>query len=236
MTAGASATLFHPFDAGDLAMPPAGEPVLFLGARPGFHLPRGFDARLVAVQGFRPDFLALKGQGVDVTPEPEGSDFSHALVLAGRHRGQNEGWIGQAWQRVRANGLIIVAGAKEDGIDSLRKRVDQAAGIEGSLSKYHGIAFWLRKTKGAAAPFAPADQVIVDGRFATAPGMFSHERIDQGSRLLAEHLPANLSGAAADFCAGWGYLSAELLAGNPAIVSIELYEADYASLDRKSVV
>ena len=39
--------------------------------------------------------------------------------------------------------------------------------------------------------------------------MFSHGRIDPGSRLLAEALPADLSGKVADFCAGWGYLSAE---------------------------
>ena len=44
----------------------------------------------------------------------------------------------------------------------------------------------------------------------TAPGMFSHDRIDPGSRLLAENLPASCRGAAADFGAGWGYLAAAL--------------------------
>ncbi len=43
--------------------------------------------------------------------------------------------------------------------------------------------------------------------------MFSHDRIDAGSRLLAECLPETAKGVAADFGAGWGYLAAQLADG-----------------------
>ena len=57
--------------------------------------------------------------------------------------------------------------------------------------------------------------MLVDGRFRTAPGMFSHDRIDAGSRLLAECLPETAKGAAADFGAGWGYLVGACLRKGP---------------------
>jgi hypothetical protein len=40
--------------------------------------------------------------------------------------------------------------------------------------------------------------------------MFSHDRIDAGSELLASRLPNDFKGDVADFGAGWGYLSVEL--------------------------
>ena len=58
--------------------------------------------------------------------------------------------------------------------------------------------------------------------------MFSHDRIDAGSRLLAECLPETAKGAAADFGAGWGYLvGACLRKGRKGLKAIDLYEADY---------
>jgi 16S rRNA (guanine1207-N2)-methyltransferase len=71
----------------------------------------------------------------------------------------------------------------------------------------------------------------VDGRFHTAPGMFSHDRVDGGSRLLAENLPTDLAGRVADFCAGWGFLAHEVAARFPRVASLHLYEADFASLE-----
>ena len=77
------------------------------------------------VQGFRPYFRALQASGLAVTPKAEGAGFDAALVLAGRHRGQNEMRIAEAFERVAPGGLIVVAGGKDDGIASLRKRIDE---------------------------------------------------------------------------------------------------------------
>ena len=223
------AALFHPFVTGALDLPAAGSRALFLGAEPGFRLPQGFDAQLTLVQGFRPHFLKLAAAGHTVVPESEGSSYDMALVLVGRHRGLNEARLADAWERVRPGGLIVACGGKADGIDSLRKRTAALHDIDGSLSKHHGIVFWLTRS-AADNPFPRGRETLIDGRFHAAPGMFSHDRVDPGSRLLADSLPANPGGAIADFCAGWGYLSAELLAHNDGVASLDLYEADFASL------
>ncbi|PSJ49974.1 class I SAM-dependent methyltransferase [Kumtagia ephedrae] len=228
-------TLLHPFEADAIPVPGNGQRVLFLGAEPGFRPPSDFSTDIVAIQGFRPLHLALQREGRTVHPAPEGSDFDAALVLAGRHRGENELRIAEAITRTKPGGLIVVAGSKDDGIASLRKRMDGLAAIDDHLSKYHGVAFWFRRTEAAANAAsvlrAANPPTLVEGRFRTAPGMFSHDRIDPASKLLAESLPDNLSGHVADFCAGWGYLAAEVAARCARAKSIDLYEADFASLE-----
>jgi 16S rRNA (guanine1207-N2)-methyltransferase len=225
-------TLFYPFENGALVAP-AHERFLFLGAEPGYRPPEGFGAELNLVQGFRPHFRTLEAAGKSVSPLPEGTGYDGALILAGRHRGENEDWIADAMERVVPGGLILVAGSNDDGIGSLRKRMAKLGGIEDSIPKYHGVAFWQRRPDDAAALIAALrpKPTLVDGRFNTAPGMFSHDRIDAGSLLLAECLPGSAKGAAADFCAGWGYLSAMLAERTAGIETIDLYEADYRSLE-----
>lgn len=227
-------TLFHPFETGALDAPAAGSHALFLGAEPGFRLPEGFEAELHCVQGFRPHFRALQSAGRNVAPRAEGDGYAMALVLAGRHRGQNEVWIAEALERVAPGGAILVAGGKEDGIASLRKRIDGLVPLVDALPKYHGIAFWLRRPEGteAAAKLRTGNPpALVENRFHTAPGMFSFDRIDAGSRLLAENLPDGISGHVADFCAGWGFLAAGISDRFPDIKSLDLYEADFEALE-----
>ena len=227
-------TLFHPFETGVLD-PPASGRVLFLGAESGFRLPDGLSADLQLVQGFRPCFLALEKAGWAVAPIPEGGDYDAALVLAGRHRLRNEVWVAEALRRTRPDGLIVVAGSKADGIASLKKHVAGLLPIEDSLSKFHGQVFWLRRLNDVEAGLrtlaATAAPALIEARFRTAPGSFSHDRVDAGSRLLADCLPADAQGLAADFCAGWGYLSVTLAERSPALAGIDLYEADYESLE-----
>lgn len=235
MSLDAMKTLFHPFETGALGQPEAGASVLFLGAEPGFRLPDGFTASILAVQGFRPAFLKLRREGRTIVPLAEGGDYDTALVLCGRHRGENEAWIAEALERTRIGAPILIAGGKDEGIVSLRNRLSEFIDIDGSVPKYHGVAFWFSRptdmTTVVEALRAGSQPGLVEGRFHTAPGMFSHDRIDAGSRLLAESLPDKLKGKVADFCAGWGYLSAEIAARYPGLKGLDLYEADFASLE-----
>jgi 16S rRNA (guanine1207-N2)-methyltransferase len=227
-------TLFHPFEAEAVSLPRKGERVLFLGAEPGFRLPEGFDAGLHLVQGFRPHFRALQAAGFLVTPQVEGVGFDAALVLAGRHRGRNELRIAEAMERVAPGGLIVVAGGKDDGIASLRKRIDEFVPLDGHLPKHHGIALWFHRpadTEAAAALRAANPGLVVEGRFHTAPGMFSFDKVDAGSKLLVENLPGDLRGNIADFCAGWGYVAAEVAARSAGLSGLDLYEAEFDALE-----
>ena len=222
-------TLLHPLETGTLAPPPVGARVLFLNAPAGFRVPSGWKAELTLVQDSRPVFLSLERGGKPVVPEAGGEGYDVALVLAGRHRGQNELWIAEALERLRAGGLLVAAGGKTEGAASLRKRIAGLAAIDGHASKNHGVVFWMRRDDAAATALREANPALEVEGFATAPGLFSHDRVDAGSKLLAECLPAELKGRAADFGAGWGYLSVELAQRAPGIASIDLFEASFAA-------
>lgn len=229
-------TLFRPFETGDLDWPPAGRRALLLNAPASFRKPDSLAADIVLVNGFKPDFDALARRGHEISATIPNGEHELAFILASRHRGQNEAWIAQALERLRIGGLLVVAGAGADGISSLRKRLTKAGLVEGHQSKNHGEVFWLRRdaaSDGFAARIRQehADRPPVEGRFESAPGMFSHDRVDAGSRLLAGLLPADAQGRAADFCAGWGYLSVMLAERAPRVAAIDLFEADHAALE-----
>ena len=84
----------------------------------------------------------------------------------------------------------------------------------------------------------PQNNYVANGAFWSQPGLFAWDRIDTASALLAQHLPTDFGGAGADLGAGFGYLSRELLAKNPGIASLDLYEADLraVALARRNVV
>ena len=195
MSRAALKTLFHPFESGMLPLPAATSRVLLLGAQPGFRTLAGFDCLWSPVQGFRPDLLALQHEGFDVAPRAKGTRFDAALVLAGRHRGENELDLAEAIERARDGTLIVVAGSNDDGIASLAKRIGKLVNIEGKSPKHHGLAFWFRTSADRSALAAHLRQAntypLVAGRFDTAPGMFSHDRIDPGSKLVSNNVSAS---------------------------------------------
>jgi 16S rRNA (guanine1207-N2)-methyltransferase len=233
MSRDALKTLYHPFAAAILDAPGEGQRYLFLAAEAGQQLPEGFLASVDAVQPLRPLYRALEAAGAPVTPTCEGETYDGALILCGKHRGENENHIAEALRRVREGGLIVVAGGKEDGIQSLRKRIGQL-GFEGDhMPKYHGVAFWFTRPGDIAdaARKLSTSSVRVEGRFNAAPGMFSHDRIDEGSELLASRIPEDFRGHAADFGAGWGYLSVMLAERAPGLKGIDVFEADFNALE-----
>jgi 16S rRNA (guanine1207-N2)-methyltransferase len=209
-------TLFHPFASGTVAAPGEGERVLFLGAEAGFALPDGFTASLSAIQGFRPLHRLLLAQRIDAKPEIEGEDYDAALVLCTKHKGENEANIAAAI-----------------GIQPLRKRMENFNLAVDYMPKYHGVAFWFGRPENAAEIIAALSKgpVRVDGRFHASAGMFSHDRIDAGSELLASRLPTDFTGDVADFGAGWGYLSVEMAKVSRGLGRLDLYEANHAALE-----
>ena len=57
--------------------------------------------------------------------------------------------------------------------------------------------------------------------FTTQPGIFGWDKIDQGSKLLINHISNDLYGHGADFGCGYGFLSDYLLKNNSKIKSFE---------------
>lgn len=233
MSRDAVKTLFHPFAAGMLEAPSEGQRVLFLGAETGAPVIEGFDGEIVAVQNLRPLFRALQAHGTTVTPDLSGEGYDAALILCSKHRGENENRIADALERVVSGGTIVVAGSKEDGIASLRKMLLKLGiGVE-STPKYHGIAVWFKRPDDITSYTSKLKhgEATIQNRFTAMPGMFSHDEVDDGSELLVSRFPADFDGNAADFGAGWGYLSVMLAEKAPKTARIDLFEADWNALE-----
>ena len=179
-------------------------------------------------QSFRPNFLKLEKAGYSVTRELPDQQCNSAIVFAGRNRRINELNIASAWNRTTENGSIIVAGDKNAGIASLRKWVSAKSDITNSISKYHAMVF---EVKRANENWPIPNLICSVEEYKIAEGMFSSDGPDNGSRLLVEEFDNRIKGKVADLGAGWGYLSAELLKRSDNVCELDLFEADYASLD-----
>ncbi|MGY0504839.1 class I SAM-dependent methyltransferase [Luteimonas sp. e5] len=214
--------------------------VLFLRAREGAALhASGLRAGLHCVQPFKPWADALQRAGFAVRPEADDTR-THAQVwlLPPRQREEARALLATALDRCAPGGVVLASVANEEGAKAhegdLRRLV---GGLEGTLSKFHCRVFWARRDEARIdhdllAQWREADAVrpILDGRFHSRPGVFAWNRVDAGSALLAEALPGDLAGRAADLGGGWGWLSAALLAKNPRITALDLYEADHRAL------
>jgi 16S rRNA (guanine1207-N2)-methyltransferase len=214
----ASRALAHAFDSGALAARRA----FFLRAEdPPF-------ADITCEQSSRPDFLKL-GQA---TPRIEGGAWPLGLVLLTKHKEENFANIARAWSLLEPGGTLVCAGANDDGAASLEKQVRKALGLDDTLSKFHCRVFW--STKGDTEPPSYWTgliglQPVGDSSWLSKPGIFSWDRIDDGSALLAQYLPDDFSGHVADFGCGWGFLARRML--QPDVTHIDLIDAEHLALD-----
>lgn len=182
-----------------------------------------------AEQSFRPDFLKLKG----ATPRLEGGSYGQGLVLLTKHKEESFANIARAWALLAPEGTLVCAGANDDGAASLEKHVSKAFGGVETFSKFHSRVFWFAKGERAPPDYwqkLATLQPVGDGSWVSQPGIFSWDRIDDGSALLARHLPPDLSGHVADFGCGWGYLAREVLR-SPAVTALDLIDAEHRALE-----
>jgi 16S rRNA (guanine1207-N2)-methyltransferase len=231
-------TLFLPFAQGLLRWP-AGT-ALFLRARDGWPLrEHAASAGLVCEQSFRPFADALQRSGWQVRDEVEadGNRYPLVLVLPPRQREEARALFARALALAGPGGIVLACQANNEGAKSGEADLKQLAGLGGSLTKHHCRVYWTRPLDGghdaalqARWQALDAPRPILDGRFASRPGIFAWDRIDPASALLAEQFPADLAGQGADLGAGFGYLSAELLRRCPKVAGIDLYEAEARAL------
>lgn len=211
-------------DGGALVLPETGAIAALLPA-PETDLSALPRDRVRVVQPFRPHHDHFAGLGFACTA---GGDAPCAVAILTVPRAKAQARTMVAVANDRATELVVLDGAKTDGIDSLLKEIRKRVSVEGPIAKAHGKIFWFRPDPGAFADWrAPAEQVV-EG-FHTAPGVFSADGIDPASRLLADALPSHVGRHVADLGAGWGYLSARLLADS-GLETLDLVEADHAAL------
>ncbi len=202
-----------------------------IGADRPVPLPDGVNATYVTE--LRPDHDRLVDAAQLVSLDiPEG--LATAVVCLPRNRVQGLGRLAKTLEAVSPGGLVVVDGQKTDGIEPLLRQLKTLLPPEGTLPKAHGKIAWLRRPDTLPPEIAGWAEAAAPKRnpdgFVTAPGMFSAEGVDAGTRTLIDHLPA-ATGRAADLGAGWGALSAALLERSPELESLDLVEADHAALE-----
>ena len=222
---------FLPFENGALELQSATHFISFgFDERP----PLGWETHLDNIVTWRPSHLKLSNAGFACYETiPESKTYDGGFLNISKHKGRNQAQFLDLLKVVKPQGIIIIYGDKNLGIQSMRKWVGKSFDIEGNLSKYHGQCFWF--TRPDIINFddfeeLKAKKASFDNQFTSMPGMFSHGRIDPGSQLLVNLLPDEIKGNVADFGAGWGFLAARLLEKYAKISQLDLYEADFEAL------
>jgi len=219
------------FDLPELA-PNEGENTAVLRARDDTTYRMFTKDHLSLANSFRPTFDRLSAQDFNVSDQIEGS-FSRVLVHITRSKIETLGLIAQAFELCTPGGLVVVDGAKTDGIESALKHCKSLDLKIGALAKSHGKTFWMRRPR-ILPETLDAWRIGLQARqnkdgFWTAPGMFSPTKTDPGSSLLAAHFDTRLKGQIADLGAGWGWLSLQAFSrADP--TGIDLYEAENTAL------
>jgi 16S rRNA (guanine1207-N2)-methyltransferase len=231
-------TLFRPFAEGLLHWPEHG--ALFLRARDGAALRQHATPDLVCEQSFKPDADALTRAGYHVHSLDEVSrkhGYPLVLILPPRQRDEARASLARAVSLTQPGGRVIAALSNNEGARSGEADLEKLVGTVSTLSKHKCRVFWSEPLRDQVNHdllqqwlLLDAARPISDARFVSRPGVFAWDRVDPASALLAQHLPRELAGRAADLGAGFGYLSVELLMRCSGISALDVYEAEARAL------
>lgn len=173
-----------------------------------------------------------------------------AILVPPRGRVQGRAWLAAAASMLRPEGQLFIAGANDEGIQSLIK---DAASLMGSCKvltyrKGSRVAFsrrpaelnspeWLNEPGTQPGTFYQHQITLPDGHpleINSLPGVFSYEHLDTGSALLLNHLPAlidQLPQMADILDVGCGYGILGLAAAHLApYASISMVDIDLAAI------
>jgi 16S rRNA (guanine1207-N2)-methyltransferase len=132
-------------------------------------------------------------------------------------------------------GLILIDGAKEEGIEAVLKALKPHVEVDGVFSKAHGKLIWFRRPDGAGGRRrldrpADGDGGRLRHRARRVLGRCAGSRVrdPRGAGAAAE-------GARCRPWGGWGYLAGEILAEQAEITHLDLIEADHDMLEAARV-
>ena len=141
--------------------------------------------------------------------------------------------IALALRALKPRGRVTVMAPKDKGGSRLRKELEAFGCTVGETAKrHHRICVAVRPAKLTGVEEAIAEgapRLLDDLGLWSQPGVFSWDRIDPGSALLAQLVPP-LSGDGADLGCGVGYLAREVLA-SAKIKSLVLIDSDRRAVE-----
>ncbi len=182
-------------------------------------------------QHMRDIALKLSRQNIPSAPELAGHVFDIILILGSKQRQQTMGWIATSIDLLPPGGRIAFCTFNNLGARAYEKRMIELADNVQTIVQSKCRCIWMQKSnvlnltrqkewKAQALPRTMPTGLI------SQPGIFSWDRVDTGSRLLAEHLPDNLSGCGMDLGCGNGFLTVSILERCNRISEIHLVDTD----------
>ena len=210
---------------------------LFLNAVPGARL-EGLGHNSLLIQSQYTDAHALMAQGWRVDPDiPAQDEFDQAIMLVTKHHDETRAQTASALLHLKDGGFLTVAGANDAGGKRIEKDFMALGLVPVSESKHKSRVVQAQKTSDANLEQAQLWvqqgqwQPVLGGRYISRPGLFNWDKIDRGSLLLTESLPATLAGRGADFGCGYGYLSVHVLHTYPRVHHVTAYDADAHAIE-----
>lgn len=171
---------------------------------------------------------------------PEGSETIDVVVMdlpKGRKLARR--WLAEAWHALRPGGKLYLAGANELGIQSVLKDAEGLFG-QGSILAYkkgNRVGRFFKTTSRAVEPewlrepgIAPGSwnefEILVKGerlRLRSLAGVFSTGELDDGTRLLVDHIPLTPGIRVLDLGCGYGLIG--LLAARAGAEHVDLVDS-----------
>jgi 16S rRNA (guanine1207-N2)-methyltransferase len=230
--------LFYPFECGALALPDENVRGLFLNAAPSPSLDK-LPGHWSGMQDYYPQYRDLKDRRIErISAGNLGKDYDLLFLRAPKQMQELRYMLALGLGCLKAEGTILAAAGNDAGGSRLPDLFKKAGLSPVSESKYKSRAVFARKPGITAAQDCLEQwlakgilQPVMDGAYISRPGLFSWDRIDPGSAMLAEALPDVLSGRGADFGCGYGYLSREILRRGQGIQSLLCCDADARALE-----
>ncbi len=174
----------------------------------------------------------------DYTLNPEQhSNYDLVLHFGTKFQFETRATLGVYSKHLSDNGTWFTIAQNRQGAQFAKKQLSALFGQVESISKSKCKILRSEKTEAyqgsLATDWALLDSytVIKGTSYHTTPGIFSADKIDLGSKLLAEYLTdQSWYGTGADFGAGYGFLSQQVLSKRHKIRELHLYELDQRAL------
>lgn len=173
----------------------------------------------------------------------EGQRFDCVFLLVPKQKHQAQYLLAQAFDYLKEDGLLVVAGGNKEGGAQLGSYFKKLGLDFQEQSKFKSRILWAHSPVlndravingwlkiGATQNVAMKDQQG-DKEFLSCPGLFSWNRIDAASNLLAQYLPQEFSGKGADLGCGYGYLSDRILSHAQGDISLLCVDSDARAIE-----
>lgn len=144
---------------------------------------------------------------------PDLSGYQGVLVIAAKEQPLNQ-WVLNQLQQAASGTTIWLAGEKRGGISSLVKRLPANYSQPQKVASANNCQLFQASLLSTARPATEAplqhrvELTDLTLTIASLPGVFSRQRLDQGTELLLETIPHSLPHPVVDFACGNGVISA----------------------------